>query len=193
MNTATCHASPIGTLQESAITPTRTASLSMTSRRTKKLATNAPRRQRPRGKGKADKEKDSKDSSDMDKDPAPKPAEKAEGGAGTGNPYKSTKKGAFHTFLGPPMAKAQQAAMRSLNATVPKVRQYVRWSEIPVQWSCDDHPEHIPDGYYAMVVNPLIRLKRIHNFLCSMLVFTPFAYCFITIRGTFMHFLELTY
>jgi hypothetical protein len=47
--------------------------------------------------------------------------------------------------------------MRSLNATVPKVRQYVRWSKIPVQWSHDDHPEHIPDGYYAMVVNPLIQ------------------------------------
>jgi hypothetical protein len=42
MNTATCHASPIGTLQESAIIPTETASLLMTSRQTKKLATNAP-------------------------------------------------------------------------------------------------------------------------------------------------------
>jgi hypothetical protein len=28
---------------------------------------------------------------------------------------------------------------------------------MPVQWSRDDHPEHIPDGYYAMVVNPLIQ------------------------------------
>jgi hypothetical protein len=64
-------------------------------------------RQRPHGKGKADKEKESKDSSDMDEDPVPKPAEKAEGGACTSNPYKSTKKGAFHTFLGPPTAKAQ--------------------------------------------------------------------------------------
>jgi hypothetical protein len=80
------------------------------------------RRQRPHGKGKADKEKESKDSSDMDEDPAPKPAENAEGGTGMGNPFKSTKKGAFHTFLGPPTAKAQRAAMRSLNATVPKVR-----------------------------------------------------------------------
>jgi hypothetical protein len=26
-----------------------------------------------------------------------------------------------------------------------------------VQWSREDHPEHIPDGYYAMVVNPLIQ------------------------------------
>jgi hypothetical protein len=39
----------------------------------------------------------------------------------------------------------------------------------------------------------LIRLQRIYNFWCSMLVFTPFAYCFITLRGTFMYFPELTY
>jgi hypothetical protein len=83
------------------------------------------RQQRPHGKGKADKEKESKDSSDMDEDPTPKPTEKAEGGTSTGYPYKSTKKGAFHTFLGPPTAKAQRAAMRSLNATVRKVCQYV--------------------------------------------------------------------
>jgi hypothetical protein len=114
-------------------------------------------RQQPHAKGKADKEKESKDSSNMDEDPAPKPTEKAEGGTVTGNPYKSTKKGAFHTFLGPPTTKAQRAAMRSLNATVPKDRQYVRWSEMPVQWSHNDHPEYILDGYYAMVVNPLIQ------------------------------------
>jgi hypothetical protein len=40
---------------------------------------------------------------------------------------------------------------------------------------------------------PLIRLKRINNFLCSMLVFTPFALFFVTLHGIFMHFLELTY
>jgi hypothetical protein len=80
------------------------------------------RRQQPRGKGKADKEKESKDDSDMEEDPAPKPAKKAEGGTGMGNRYKNTKKGAFHTFLGPSTAKPQQAAMHSLNAIVPKVR-----------------------------------------------------------------------
>jgi hypothetical protein len=41
MNTAICQASPIETLQGSAITPTRTANLSTTSRQIKKLATNA--------------------------------------------------------------------------------------------------------------------------------------------------------
>jgi hypothetical protein len=39
----------------------------------------------------------------------------------------------------------------------------------------------------------LIRLKRIYNFLCSMLVFTPFALCFVTLRGVFKRFSELTY
>jgi hypothetical protein len=39
----------------------------------------------------------------------------------------------------------------------------------------------------------LIRLKRIYNFLCSILIFTPFALCFVTLRGVFMRFLELTY
>jgi hypothetical protein len=39
----------------------------------------------------------------------------------------------------------------------------------------------------------LIRLKCIYNFWCSMLVFTPFAYCFVTLSGTFIHFPELTY
>jgi hypothetical protein len=34
----------------------------------------------------------------------------------------------------------------------------------------------------------LIRLRRIYNFRCSMLVFTPFALCFVTLRGIFMHF-----
>jgi hypothetical protein len=76
----------------------------------------------------------------MEEDPAPKPAEKAEDGTGGANPYKNPKKGAFHTFLGPPTAKAQRAAMRSLNATVPKIRQYVRWSEVSVQWRRKDHP-----------------------------------------------------
>jgi hypothetical protein len=93
----------------------------------------------------------------MEENPAPKPSRKTEAGAGGSNPYKNPKKGAFHTFLGPPTAKAQRATMRLLNATVPKIHQYVRWSKVPVQWSHKDHPEHISDEYYVMVVNPLIQ------------------------------------
>jgi hypothetical protein len=47
-------------------------------------------------------------------------------------------------------------------------------------------------GIHIVCCN-LIRLKRIYNFWCSMLVFTPFALCFVTLRGVFMLFLELTY
>jgi hypothetical protein len=62
------------------------------------------------------------------------------------------------------------------------------------------------DGIFALVflvpflttdktesLGAVIRLKRIYNFLCSMLVFTPFALCFVTLCGVFMRFLELTY
>jgi hypothetical protein len=38
-----------------------------------------------------------------------------------------------------------------------------------------------------------IRLKRIYNLWCSKLVYTPFALSFVTLRGIFMHFSELTY
>jgi hypothetical protein len=87
---------------------------------------------RTRGKGKADNEKESKDGSDMEEDHASKTSEKPEAGASGSNSFKNPKKGSYHTFLGPPTAKVQRAAMRSLNATVPKVHQYVRWSEVPV-------------------------------------------------------------
>jgi hypothetical protein len=46
---------------------------------------------------------------------------------------------------------------------------------------------------YDQSLGMLIRLKSIYNFWCSMLVFTPFSYCFVTLRGIFMWFLELTY
>jgi hypothetical protein len=39
----------------------------------------------------------------------------------------------------------------------------------------------------------VIRLKRIYNFWCFMLVFTSFALCFVTLRGVFMWFPKLTY
>jgi hypothetical protein len=39
----------------------------------------------------------------------------------------------------------------------------------------------------------LIRLKRIYNFLRSMLIYASFALCLVTLRGVLMHFSELTY
>jgi hypothetical protein len=43
-------------------------------------------------------------------------------------------------------------------------------------------------GLLAFETASLIRLERIYNFQCSMLVYTPFALCFITLRGVFMDF-----
>jgi hypothetical protein len=56
--------------------------------------------------------------------------------------------------------------------------------------------EEILEFFYALtsgMEGVLICFKHIYNFLCSMLVFTPFALCFITLRGVFMRFPELTY
>jgi hypothetical protein len=39
----------------------------------------------------------------------------------------------------------------------------------------------------------LIHPKCIYNFWCYMLIFTPFALCFVTLGGIFMWFPELTY
>jgi hypothetical protein len=64
-----------------------------------------------------------------------------------------------------------------------------RSGALQVWWRCDGACRRIEGD----AKRGLIRLKRIYNFWCSMLVFTPFAYCFVTLRGTFMHFLELTY
>jgi hypothetical protein len=59
----------------------------------------------------------------------------------------------------------------------------------------DEQSSATPENFLeaATAFMALTRLQRIYNFWCSMLVFTPFAYCFVTLRGTFMHFPELTY
>ena len=112
------------------------------------------RKNRPRGKGKADKE--AKKASDMEEDTEPKPAKKTEGEGKSDNPYEK-KHGVFHTFLGTPSPKAQKSILRALNATVPAVPQYLKWSEVPIIWDRVDHPDSIPSiGNYALIVNPLV-------------------------------------
>ena len=100
------------------------------------------RKNRPRGKGGKAKE-EAKESSDMDEDePLPKP--KGDTAGKSKNPYEKKSAAAFHTFLGRPSAKAKKSAMRALNATLPTVPQYVKWSEKPITWDRKDHPELIP-------------------------------------------------
>jgi hypothetical protein len=56
-----------------------------------------------------------------------------------------------------------------------------------------DEPFILANDVAQVFYVKVICLKRIYNFGCSMLVYTPFALCFVTLRGVFMHFPELTY
>ncbi|KAK1648151.1 hypothetical protein QYE76_065956 [Lolium multiflorum] len=113
------------------------------------------RKHRPRGKGgkgkNKDKEEDSSEAMDED-DNSPDP--KA-GSAGKSNPFEKKSVGAY-TFLGTPTVRATKSATRILNATVPAVPQYVRWSEVPCTFDREDHPAIVPKEYYALVVSPRI-------------------------------------
>jgi hypothetical protein len=64
--------------------------------------------------------------------------------------------GAYHTFLGTPIVWANKSALRTLNATVLPVPQYVKWSEKPCTFDRADHPTIIPKECYALVVSPRI-------------------------------------
>jgi hypothetical protein len=84
-----------------------------------------------------------------------------------------------------------------LSSLIPALNALHRWSRL---WWCMSPQKlffcyHLPtrgregvklgDAWYVS--------KRIYNFWCSMLVYTPFALCFVTLCGVFMHFPELTY
>jgi hypothetical protein len=65
--------------------------------------------------------------------------------------------------------------------------------DLPARSFRDAHRGRVCVCAFIGVSVPVIRLQRIYIFWCSMLIFTPFAYCFVTHSGTFMHFPELTY
>jgi hypothetical protein len=53
---------------------------------------------------------------------------------------------------------------------------------------------HLPTrGWAGVKLGDADTSQMYYNFWCSMLVFTPFALCFVTLCGIFMWFLELTY
>ena len=55
----------------------------------------------------------------------PKPDPKPDAGGKSKNPFEKKSSGIFHTFLGTSTTKAKRTALHALNATVPKVPQYV--------------------------------------------------------------------
>jgi len=69
-------------------------------------------------------------------------------------------------FLGTPSAKEEKAELRELNATMPAVPQYLNWSEMPITWDRDDHPDRVPSpGKYALVVDPVVDNYRLTKVL----------------------------
>jgi hypothetical protein len=49
------------------------------------------------------------------------------------------------------------------NADIPKPS-YLKWSEVPINFDCEDHPDHVPQPKsYPLVVAPLFKSKRVHK------------------------------
>jgi hypothetical protein len=87
-------------------------------------------------------------------------------------------------------------------------RPYINEVVVALPWhaqSCDEHLVQVLGGAGCLLScclvvqvkcegsEQLIRLKRIYNFLCSMLVLHHLLYVLFTLRGFFMQFSELTY
>ena len=76
--------------------------------------------------------------------------------AKSGNPFSKKTTELFHIFLDTPTVRAKKSVLRALNATVPAVPQYVKWSEMPCTFDRDDHPPVVPKECYAQVVQTRI-------------------------------------
>ena len=97
------------------------------------------RKPRPHGKGGKNKDKpEASATDDMDEDDAPQEP-KDGSAANSGNPFGKKSKEAYHVFLGTPTVRQKKSALRALNAMVPTVPQYVKWSEKPCTFDRSDH------------------------------------------------------
>ena len=91
----------------------------------------------------------------MDEDDAPQES-KSGAAAKPGNPFGKKGAGLFHIFLGTPTVRAKKTALMTLNAMVPAVPQYVKWSKNPCTFDRDDHPPIVLKECYAQVVQARI-------------------------------------
>jgi hypothetical protein len=78
--------------------------------------------------------------------------------------------GAMHMIFGGsparPSRRHEKLIRREVfNADVAKPS-YLKWSEVPITFDREDHPNHMPQpGSYPLVVAPLFKSKRVHKVL----------------------------
>jgi hypothetical protein len=87
-----------------------------------------------------------------------------EDGAGAAFPGED---GAVHMIFGGsparPSRRREKLIRREVFNTDVAKPSYIKWSEVPITFDCEDHPDHVPQlGSYPLVVAPLFKSKRVH-------------------------------
>jgi hypothetical protein len=78
--------------------------------------------------------------------------------------------GAVHMIFGgsparPSIRREKLIRREVFNADVAKPS-YLKWSEVPITFDHEDHPDHVPQpGSYPLVVALLFKSKRVHKVL----------------------------
>jgi hypothetical protein len=72
----------------------------------------------------------------------------------------------FGGFLARPSRRREKLIRREVfNVDIVKPS-YLKWSEVPITFDREDHPDHVlQPGSYPLVVAPLLKSKRVHKVL----------------------------
>jgi hypothetical protein len=72
----------------------------------------------------------------------------------------------FGGFLARPTRQREKLIRREVfNVDIVKPS-YLKWSEVPITFDREDHPDHVPQpGSYPLVVAPLLKSKRVYKVL----------------------------
>jgi hypothetical protein len=72
----------------------------------------------------------------------------------------------FGGSLARPSRRREKLIRREVFNTDVAKPSYLKWSEVPITFDREDHPDHVPQpGSYPLVVAPLFKSKRIHKVL----------------------------
>jgi hypothetical protein len=70
---------------------------------------------------------------------------------------KQLSSGQYHVFTTGADKRDRKVRRRSVNAVEPAVPEYLKWSEVPITWSREDHPPRVDNpGHLALVVAPQV-------------------------------------